>query len=666
MSKHELAKTKICRWCCCKVGKIRIVSNNLRDTKLGALYSKIFEETDVSDDNRPYVVCNTCKIYLLKRTSGQSSIIIPARFNWPNIRNTRLRTCNEQNLCPMCSESSRFGPRNQAQVSIIHNTKGRPPIASPRKVLKVCNKCFSIMRPGISHSCLKTTLKDNTFRILEHHQALITFVGDEIFRRANPPSDSATHLQLPTSSGGNPLHITVTSSEHIEPTSKHFKMDFSHISQLKSTGSSMSNKQLKNITQIIRKVGVPCPSMNDYYAERHLVCDDIFECVQLDLDFSKEKYTSDIKETWIMRCCNINHLIEKVYNIKGQVEVHDLHFKLGLDYGRGFTKLVLCLQFENSVNDLVYLWVGSAPENNHNFSVILKNNEITQLIENYHVSFTFDLKAAALCLGIMSGRHPCIWCNWDSRTGLKKIDWSLRSSSHHDRMFRKLCDEYGGDSKKHAIDCDGVEDAEAFNIWMTDYMQVFNLPELHLLLGIGQKLYDAIISTMSEDERLAHESLLKQHNITRSIYHGGAFEGNAMRKITKNITNLGFPPNNSSYIALQSFSQLVNSCFGKEIVGDTELLVYQFEEAYIQSGNSCSTKVHVVCRHLTTFIRDYLPKGVGLGAVSEQATESAHSRFKNVWEKCYKCNEASDRYPQLLFNAVCDLNFVDFIHDSNI
>ena len=37
-------------------------------------------------------------------------------------------------------------------------------------------------------------------------------------------------------------------------------------------------------------------------------------------------------------------------------------------------------------------------------------------------------------------------------------------------------------------------------------MQIFNLPELHLLLGIGQKLYDAINLTMSEDEKKVHES----------------------------------------------------------------------------------------------------------------------------------------------------------------
>lgn len=660
MNKHESSKTKICRWCCSKVGKIRLESNNLRDTKLGELYTQFFEAIDVSEENRPYVICNTCKFYLFKKSAGKLSLKIPVRFDWATIRNTRLRTCSELNQCSMCTESSRFGPRNQASITIIHQKQGRPAIRTPQKILKVCNKCMSIIRPGISHICLKTTLKNNALKVLEHHQALDTFVGDDIIRRANPSSNAMTHLQLPSSSGGHPVQLTVATSESAEPSKKYLKMDFSHIAQLKSTGSSMSNKQLKAITQVIRRVGVPCPSMDMYYNERHLMCDDIFECIQLNLNYSKEKYSSEYKNSWAVRCCNVDALIEKVYNINGKTSVHDLHFKLGLDYGRGFTKLVLCLQHENSVNDLVYLWVGSAPENNHNFSVILNDDEITRLIEGYNVSFTFDLKAAALCLGIMSGQHPCIWCTWDKRTGLNKVDWHPRSSAHHDKMFRKLCEEYNGDSKNHAKDCDGIEDAEAFNAWLTDYMQVFNLPELHLLLGIGQKLYDNITATMTEDEKLAHESLLKKHNIIRSTYHGGAFEGNAMRKITTNVTELGFPVNNSSYIALKRFADVVTSAFGKKIIGDLELAVYQFEEAFIQSGLSCSTKVHIVCRHLVPFI-DYLPKGMGLGAVSEQATESAHSRFRNVWERSYKCNEASDRYPESLLNAVREVNFVNFI-----
>ena len=199
-----------------------------------------------------------------------------------------------------------------------------------------------------------------------------------------------------------------------------------------------------------------------------------------------------------------------------------------------------------------------------------------------------------------------------------------------------------------------------FDIWLPDYMQKFNLPELHLLLSIGQRLYDTIVLNMSEEEKYVHEDLLKQQNIKRSSYHGGAFEGNAMRKITKCISNLGFPTNNSSYIALKGFAELVDSCFGKHIEGNVEELVCQFEDVFIQSGNLCSTKVHVVCRHLIPFINEYLPKGMGLGAISEQETESAHSRFKNAWEKSYKCNEESERYCRALFHAVCDVNFVNF------
>ena len=109
----------------------------------------------------------------------------------------------------MCAESSRFGPRNQAQETIIHKKRGRPSVTSPQKVLKVCNKCLSITHPGIGHPCLKTTLKYNAHKIFDHHQALNTFVGDDIIRRSNSPNETATRLQLPTSSGGHPLHLTV-------------------------------------------------------------------------------------------------------------------------------------------------------------------------------------------------------------------------------------------------------------------------------------------------------------------------------------------------------------------------------------------------------------------------------------------------------------------------
>ena len=124
MNKHDSAKNKICRWCCCKVGKIRINSNNLTDTKLGQLYTTYFEEIDGFDENRPHVLCNTCKFYFFKKSSGVLPLELPSRFDWPTIQNTRLGTCSEQNPCQMCTE---IGPRNQAPALIIHSKPEGPP-----------------------------------------------------------------------------------------------------------------------------------------------------------------------------------------------------------------------------------------------------------------------------------------------------------------------------------------------------------------------------------------------------------------------------------------------------------------------------------------------------------------------------------------------------------
>ena len=76
---------------------------------------------------------------------------------------------------------------------------------------------------------------------------------------------------------------------------------------------------------------------------------------------------------------------------------------------------------------------------------MLRDEQIKRLIENYNISFTVDLKAASYCGGLMLGRHPCIWCTWDKRSGLSRIEWKPQSSSHHLEMLTKLCEQYQGD-----------------------------------------------------------------------------------------------------------------------------------------------------------------------------------------------------------------------------
>ena len=65
------------------------------------------------------------------------------------------------------------------------------------------------------------------------------------------------------------------------------KLDFSDLAQIKCTGGVMSNIQLKTVKKVIRNAGASCPSMKNYYYERQLFCDDVLECVQLDLEWSQ-------------------------------------------------------------------------------------------------------------------------------------------------------------------------------------------------------------------------------------------------------------------------------------------------------------------------------------------------------------------------------------------
>ena len=58
MNEQESDKSKICLWCCCRVGKIRIDSNNLIGIKFSELYTAYFAEVTDPHDNRPELLCN--------------------------------------------------------------------------------------------------------------------------------------------------------------------------------------------------------------------------------------------------------------------------------------------------------------------------------------------------------------------------------------------------------------------------------------------------------------------------------------------------------------------------------------------------------------------------------------------------------------------------------
>ena len=169
MDTHEAAKFKVFRWCCAKVGKVKLSSHQLfkenaeEYTRLGEQCMKVFEPLTANQYClQPNVVCTTCKLYIAKVVGGDAPTKQPIRFNWPNFSHQTRSTCAPSNQCPMCEETTRFGRRSLAKLEIAYAKLGRLIINSPVKVVKHCSKCLSGISQGLSHHCSKRSLIDNT------------------------------------------------------------------------------------------------------------------------------------------------------------------------------------------------------------------------------------------------------------------------------------------------------------------------------------------------------------------------------------------------------------------------------------------------------------------------------------------------------------------------
>ncbi|PAA75279.1 hypothetical protein BOX15_Mlig024734g1, partial [Macrostomum lignano] len=155
-------------------------------------------------------------------------------------------------------------------------------------------------------------------------------------------------------------------------------------------------------------------------------------------------------------------------------------------------------------------------------------------------------------------------------------------------------------------------------------------PELHLLLGISNKLLDSLNEAWGEDRGFAW---LQSHGIVRAGYRGGTMEGNACRKLLLMAeVLLEDVPHELQPFAqcLICFNSVVNGAFGQELAPDFGERIENFGAAYLALGLTVTPKVHVFLCHVSEFCHR---TGRALGACSEQAVESAHSDFQRTWQR---------------------------------
>ena len=163
---------------------------------------------------------------------------------------------------------------------------------------------------------------------------------------------------------------------------------------------------------------------------------------------------------------------------------------------------------------------------------------------------------------------------------------------------------------------------------MRPVITILPSPELHLLTGPVNTLYDALNNVRSESERW-----LQSCNVKKTDYHGGSFAGNDSRALLKNTQILEdiSPESCTEYVnAFKCFNKVVEACYGDKLISDFKNRIAAFARSFLKLKINVTQKVHAVIHHIPEFCS---LTGRGLAPWSEQAGESVHHDFNQMWEK---------------------------------
>ena len=170
----------------------------------------------------------------------------------------------------------------------------------------------------------------------------------------------------------------------------------------------------------------------------------------------------------------------------------------------------------SSVNRTMIIGImPSAQEFHDNLSVIFKILELSKIPD---CSISADLKLGLDCCGkgSASSKHPCPICDISTplsshKTGKLLTVGDLRKGY---QMFM----EAGGD-KGVAKEFKNIINEDLFFGWddATLVIDILNIPELHILLGVGSKMLDFFDKLLGVD---FVDKFLATLNITRNEWHG--------------------------------------------------------------------------------------------------------------------------------------------------
>ena len=228
-------------------------------------------------------------------------------------------------------------------------------------------------------------------------------------------------------------------------------------------------------------------------------------------------------------------------------------------------KVGLSKKFKDSGVKKVFLiaTVPDVPENYQNVKKLWLNLGLQNLDRRFTIAT--DLKLRNILLGMMSHSscHPCCWCDVEKsdlwKKGTKRTIASLNILfwDYFEANTNKKEAKHYSNVIHPPIVSDNLDDN-------TPVIEVLPPPELHLLIGPVNTLYDGLEKVWPQSE-----DWLKLCNVKEVEYHGGKFEGNDSRALLKKVDQLeGLCPSNmvkKTANAFKALNDVVAACYGYEL-----------------------------------------------------------------------------------------------------
>ena len=659
---HDQNRDKVCTICFSKG------SRRLTDTQKSFITKNIFPDYEAYKHILPVTICNNCR-FILASWDGPNPRELPKGLNYEQI------VLDLQNMAPLTRTQPdcqcivcNIGKSNLASLGSQLNSgskRGRPRIKPPSPQatampLTICSYCQSEIGKGKAHRCTKTARLENVDKVLTPN------IKDRLTSsnlRKKMEDKSGTDVSVAT--GGTPMNVSIG-----KDTRSRKKLDFSlpvESMMEMQISLNLSDRQVLEAGRIVRK-GVKSrfavgSNLQKSLVDRGKVLQPYFSCQTMPFhERTDQKTTIQVNKPAVI-CTDVKGLIEFLAERRDS-EVNPM-VKIGMDGGGGSLKICMNIIqkrdysaekrqtegakkfLDSGVKKLMIIAIAfDVQELYGNVELLLNSLNLEQV----NFVLATDMKLANIVAGLQShaSKHPCVYCEgmapWDTKASLRTLGRIKKCQQEYCSSGSKT------QNAKKFFNCTNVPLLEGPD--ETTILDLLPSPELHLMLGTVNRIFDNLNLCWGEDKAY---DFAKSQNIIRVGYRGTSMEGNQCKKLLQKVDALKqvLPVHLQKFAtALETFNAVRMSCFGNVLELSYKDDINHFKDAYKLLEIDISPKLHTIFDHIEDFCS---PREAALGIYSEQASEAVHSDFKHTWKR-YSVAQTHAHFGDHLLDAVVKYN----------